>query len=282
VENFLKEIVTRHPQYKRTLGHYKRFSIPNLKEFEVDRYYNLERMPSIRLPYPNICIEYKDLLNGAIPSKFIIFLKERYIEEYESHVISIIAMFSEETHWNMVIPFHVLSAYWYKEILPEGGYSFILKFDEDDPRRENKDGDSGNTIYFVKRIYDFLNLYYEKGIKITGMNKRKSLGLSFKNYDEYRILELDKPANTYVRKNSGGTHASPREHERSGHWRNQRYKDGFKPIFIEKTIVNKGIGNKIEKDYLINTNIGDHTDEEAIPNRPSREHSETPLIFPDR
>jgi hypothetical protein len=258
MNNFLKEIIDRNFEYKSLLGSHKRFSIPNLREFEVKRYYNLEKLPSLRLPYPKICIEYEDLMDGSKKEKFAIFLYESYVEEYECYVIAVAPMFTLDDHWYLLTPYKVLGAYWYQEILENGGYSFVLKFDEKDPRRTSvENNDQSNSIYFLKSLYNFLNLYYEKGTKITSINKRKSLGLSFKSYDEYRTLELDKPAKTYIKRHLGGTHASPREHERSGHWRKQRIKDGFKTIFIEQTTINKNIGAKLNKDYKINPHTPD-------------------------
>lgn len=47
----------------------------------------------------------------------------------------------------------------------------------------------------------------------------------------------------------GGTHASPREHERAGHWRTLQ---NGKRIRIKALTVNKGTKGKIEKTYRIN------------------------------
>lgn len=47
----------------------------------------------------------------------------------------------------------------------------------------------------------------------------------------------------------GGTHASPREHERAGHWRTLQ---SGKRIRIKALTVNKGTKGKIEKTYRIN------------------------------
>lgn len=45
----------------------------------------------------------------------------------------------------------------------------------------------------------------------------------------------------------GGTHASPREHKRKGHW----WPGKHGPIWIKATIVNKGVLGKVDKEYHV-------------------------------
>jgi len=45
----------------------------------------------------------------------------------------------------------------------------------------------------------------------------------------------------------GGTHASPREHDRRGHWR--RTSSGR--VWIEPMVINKGVGGRVEKTYRV-------------------------------
>jgi len=69
-----------------------------------------------------------------------------------------------------------------------------------------------------------------------------------KPFNEYWILRVNpdyKPPQTpYL----GGTHASPREHERRAHQRTNSKGVSYK---VRATIVNKGVGGKIEKDYQL-------------------------------
>lgn len=62
------------------------------------------------------------------------------------------------------------------------------------------------------------------------------------------VLDLNKPTNYPKRKSLGGTHASPVEHLRRGHWRTARNGRRF---FVEARIINEGKGGRIEKDYIV-------------------------------
>lgn len=69
-------------------------------------------------------------------------------------------------------------------------------------------------------------------------------------FDTYKLLTLqtaveEKPEPTLLEGESG-THRSPREHERMGHWRKCR---SGKVVWINKSTINKGTGGKIVKDY---------------------------------
>lgn len=63
-------------------------------------------------------------------------------------------------------------------------------------------------------------------------------------YIEY-TLDITK-AKKYTRKAIGGSHASPIEHDRRGHWRT--YKNG-KKVWVSSSIVNLGKGGRVDKDY---------------------------------
>lgn len=65
--------------------------------------------------------------------------------------------------------------------------------------------------------------------------------------ERYIVYTLDKTKpKQYKSVHKGGTHASPVEHERIGHWRT--YKSG-KKVFVAAVTVNKGKGGRVEKDY---------------------------------
>lgn len=63
-----------------------------------------------------------------------------------------------------------------------------------------------------------------------------------------RVVKLNHPRKLQYRGRLGGTHASPEEHQRRGHWRT--YKSG-KRTFVNETTVNKGSGKTIKKVYLV-------------------------------
>lgn len=69
---------------------------------------------------------------------------------------------------------------------------------------------------------------------------------------EHHCLKIDcsfeEKESTSADGNSGGTHASPREHVRRGHIR--RLSSG-KTVWINDTVVNAGIGGFVTKDYVI-------------------------------
>lgn len=74
---------------------------------------------------------------------------------------------------------------------------------------------------------------------------RKSLGK--KTYDSYHIVDLTKPA--YEQKeHQGGTHASPRMHERRGFYKTSKLGKRF---WVRNTIVNKDQEHKIIKEYKV-------------------------------
>lgn len=77
---------------------------------------------------------------------------------------------------------------------------------------------------------------------LTRNTKRKRKGKS--QFWEWKTIEL-KSTTTLPSAPLGGTHASPKPHERMGHWR--QYKSG-KKVFIKAHIVNK---HKIETDGFV-------------------------------
>lgn len=66
--------------------------------------------------------------------------------------------------------------------------------------------------------------------------------------DAYMTVVLD-PTKRTKRKSKGGSHASPRAHERRGFWRTGKYGDKH---WVSPTIVNPSAGAVVVKDYIIN------------------------------
>lgn len=96
----------------------------------------------------------------------------------------------------------------------------------------------------------FTTLNFERVVK-TDPTRSFSVKKKINKRDIPLYLEytLDKSkAVKYGNISRGGTHRSPIEHERMGHYRH--YKNG-KIIFIEATVINKGKGGRIEKDYIV-------------------------------
>lgn len=82
---------------------------------------------------------------------------------------------------------------------------------------------------------------------ITFAMKKKIRPEDIPTYIEY-TLDLAK-AKPYPKSSLGGSHASPCEHVRRGHWR--RLRNG-KMHFVEATVVNEGSKRgKVEKDYQL-------------------------------
>jgi hypothetical protein len=133
--------------------------------------------------------------------------------------------------------------------ISEKKYSANYRWDKSWTKERSPEDAASLISHCVKNLFGFVEQFNRRDIvvtKIKNHSKKKSHGT--KPYDDYWIIEVPKPR--YVHRESlGGTHASPREHERAGHWRDQRTKNGIKRIFIEKITVNKGIGKRIEKDY---------------------------------
>lgn len=66
-------------------------------------------------------------------------------------------------------------------------------------------------------------------------------------FDSYHVLVI-KPRASSARDGSSGSHRSPREHLRRGHIR--RLESGIK-IWVNATVVNAGIGYRVNKDYRV-------------------------------
>lgn len=82
---------------------------------------------------------------------------------------------------------------------------------------------------------------------MTFAMKKKIRPEDYPTYIEY-TLDLNK-AQLYPKSSRGGTHASPCEHVRRGHWR--RLRNG-KKIFVEARVINEGSKRgKVEKDYQL-------------------------------
>lgn len=81
--------------------------------------------------------------------------------------------------------------------------------------------------------------------KKTHKAMRKKGALPF---DDYHILTVDAPGRAAGAGDGGGSHRSPREHLRRGHIR--RLQDGRK-LWVNATVVNPGVGGKVDKDYRL-------------------------------
>ncbi len=97
------------------------------------------------------------------------------------------------------------------------------------------------------RTFSWMEFQRDETTALTGLAKTKVKPVEQERYISY-MLDLTKPMKKYTRKQLGGTHASPIEHERRGHWRT--YKSG-KRTFVESTTINKGKGGKVDKGYIV-------------------------------
>ena len=113
-------------------------------------------------------------------------------------------------------------------------------------------------------LLDFLNalscrnVHIEKSKAITPSvrsksGKKKKIKTTIP-YDDYHYLTVDVPSKRYSNDNSDGIgdRRTPREHLRRGHIR--RYSWG--KIWINATVVNPGIGNKVDKIYKLRNREG--------------------------
>jgi hypothetical protein len=88
--------------------------------------------------------------------------------------------------------------------------------------------------------------YYVEELQMDS-NREKSSAQETKLEDVYHVVRLlsDKK---YTSNPSGGHHASPREHERRGHWRNSKL---GKRHWVPCSKVNKGAGGVVSKEYIV-------------------------------
>lgn len=116
----------------------------------------------------------------------------------------------------------------------------------------------------IAALLDFLNalscrnVHIEKSKAITPSvrsksGKKKKIKTTIP-YDDYHYLTVDVPSKRYSNDNSDGIgdRRTPREHLRRGHIR--RYSWG--KIWINATVVNPGIGNKVDKIYKLRNREG--------------------------
>lgn len=105
------------------------------------------------------------------------------------------------------------------------------------------------------------NMLTAENIQPRG-NEKRVVPTSVNEDDVYWVRYLTIAEQERQKVHKGGTHASPREHERRGHWR--RNCNGI-PRWIPSRVVNKGVGGKFTKDYTVRCkteSIGDDANNE--------------------
>lgn len=114
---------------------------------------------------------------------------------------------------------------------------------------EIKNQESAQLMYV---LFEFLEALNCKNVSIENHVQRKKGKSKFDAlpFDEYKVLcvNVNKRYNDYGDElNESGTHRSPREHLRRGHIR--RLPKGN--VWVQSTVVNPGIGGRIEKSYQV-------------------------------
>lgn len=103
-----------------------------------------------------------------------------------------------------------------------------------------------DITFWVLAAISYLNTHNET-ILVSETAKAMKLGEPLRLWKETWTLQLDLPTSTDRKQYGGGTHASPAEHLRRGHWR----KRNGKLSWVRDTIVCEGKLRSVEKDYEI-------------------------------
>lgn len=218
-----------------------------LKEFETNSANYIPK--SIRLPFPIISLEVTEAgydqvyaMTGAM------IVMARQISENELK-INVFIRFDGGLGWQYY--FADLAIVLKDNGKMDMGYNNIINIDKSKLSEEDikfNDYVSRMAIIEVLALIHFLENYPNHvEIKEPSSDKvpRKSGKLA--DADSYRILKL--PTELLEKSESlGGTHNSPRAHERRGFWRRSKY--GVRH-WVNATVVNPENPNKIAKDYAI-------------------------------
>lgn len=97
-------------------------------------------------------------------------------------------------------------------------------------------------------MLDFLNILGCSNVGTEAIGARQKSAKHCKNaqpFDSYRVLTVGGEA-SHATGSGGGSHRSPREHVRRGHIVRPQ---GRRPFWRNATVVNAGIGGRVDKDY---------------------------------
>lgn len=105
-----------------------------------------------------------------------------------------------------------------------------------------------NLAYCMRRIDAGISASVITPSKSHINATRKAKGKGPLKYDWRTVIIEPRPAQTKIASN--GTHASPRQHDRRGHWRN--CKNG-KRVFVKQCTVGDASKGNVFKDYMVKT-----------------------------
>lgn len=179
----------------------------------------------VRFPYESIALEWVDF-DGT---KNVLLSREEKSSGSETFDMALFMLFS----------------------MPEGGDEWISSFDAVPLDHETwhllKSQGSDHPFWV---IFDMLNALACANVRVDTQPARKQRKKA-KNplpFDSYHYLTVEIPGRAPGQGAGTGDRRSPREHIRRGHIR--RLTDG-RAIWINATMVNTGIGSKVDKAYVM-------------------------------
>lgn len=233
-----------------------KFVLPDYGLLLDDDLKGLSNTQQIRLPFENVVIEFQSPLkensytnyttgNPANPSSKRIVVAQQIIEE----LISVWVICYVDTHraWAVVSFSAVIG-------LENNAIKFGILDDRKNLSQSKKRtsdldlfDDVKDEVRAVLELIEMLscrNVAHESlPVRPLSKNQKRNGALPF---DEYRVLTVSNHKES--EKNwRQGDHRSPREHLRRGHIRRLQMGN----VWVNSTIVNPGIGGKIEKQYRV-------------------------------
>lgn len=234
-----------------------KFQLPENGRLLDDPHYKaLDEGVRLRLPYPCVVLEYLSSLD-TLPPLGSLYLAAKVI------------VLARETEDGIVIqPAHFLRDVVSREAVGWATMPEVLVQTDDYIRRDaSREGrpllgfeilDGGSKEYppheyvaGVGVVFAFLNALSCSNVQQETAPVRVKVPRHCKDalpFDEYKFLTIATSAGRSESMECGGTHRSPREHLRRGHI--VRHPSG-RPFWRNATIVNPGVGGRIEKQYLL-------------------------------
>jgi hypothetical protein len=240
-ENYLKQVSKTIPEMRLCRRFVVDWSIydSNFQEFS-----NLEGRP-LRLPYPRMFLEFHG--ENALGHSLKGALMAAEVEKDGVVVkINLVPFAFIKNQWLLMESPGLDAQDWYSQKDMESTPRTYLYNCLDAPKSSV---DAEITTRYIRNLLIFLNKWSTRNAVITKFTRKPSDGQKVKAYDSYWTLVVETPKRIYEPNPQGGTHARPRDHWRSGHYRTVRTRNGPKEVFIEKCRINEGIGGKVYKDY---------------------------------
>lgn len=250
IENYLEIISRNQPLFKN----HKRFIIPSepLSKTNFDSTYPKE----IFLPFNKIFLEYS--------SKIYYVAKEGGEKEIRGLRLGVGVQDLEEMVGMM--PFFSLSGKphygeWYignafflprkNAIIFEGDKAKLLMSDIDGKPLKTDDFYKRINIIATDLLFRLLKELNKPGVILKKKSPKRKKGKkppkAYNSYWIYTVKHSKVPESKAIER----PHVSPREHDRRAYERTIQTKNGPKRIKVRATVVNRGKGGKVYKDYTI-------------------------------